>query len=184
MNEFSDYQDPLPKLIADCFNTIFNFPEKKLCAQVATQSDSTPTIRTMKLVDITEDGELIFLSNTQTQKWQDLNQSPKMATLIYDPILGVQVIARGTVILETKLTNENKVDHYWGIVRPSVKKLFYTEPHLPIDLKAPLHFGVMRLLPEYWEILTLNLKEYDLSTRICFTKIAGEWQKKECPVNS
>lgn len=183
MNEMFEHAH-LPKLIDDCIKTIFNFPDKKICAQVATQSGDTPTIRTMKLVDVTDKGELIFLSNIDTQKWRDLNTNPKVAVAIFDQILGVQLVSRGEATLDTTSSNEAKVHHYWKIVRPSVKKLFYEKSQLIQELIPPVNFGVITILPQYWEILSINQKDYDLSTRFCFTRRSEGWQKKQCQVNS
>ena len=62
--------------------TWFAFPQSKLYCQVSTVSNKNPHIRTMDLYDITEDGQLIFLTDTNTKKWLDLQECQNIAVCI------------------------------------------------------------------------------------------------------
>jgi general stress protein 26 len=71
---------PVP--IQQAFKTRFNFLENEVHGQVCTVSNHEPHIRTMRLYDITEQDELIFLSRTDAQKWLDLQKCSNIAVCL------------------------------------------------------------------------------------------------------
>jgi general stress protein 26 len=90
----------LPDLVKTCLASWFSYPKDELFCQVSTTSQNNPHIRTMLLHDITQEGKFIFLSRTDTQKWQDLSKNPSIAIHALN-LEGVQIIVQGTATLKT-----------------------------------------------------------------------------------
>ncbi|MBN9288194.1 MAG: pyridoxamine 5'-phosphate oxidase family protein [Gammaproteobacteria bacterium] len=174
----------IPSRIKTYLYTILQFPLQKISAQVATQSKDGPHLRTMKLVDINVNGELVFLTNLITQKWKDLSLNQKMVVLIFDQAASVQILCKGKVFLDTVVSQSEKVNHYWGNVRLSVKKVFYENPALIDSTNAPSNFGVITLIPAYWEILEVNSKDYASSLKLGYVLGKNGWTENEYQVKS
>jgi len=174
----------IPSRIKTYLYTILQFPLQKVSAQVATQSEEGPHLRTMKLVDINAAGELVFLTNLTTQKWKDLTLNQKMVVLIFDHAASVQILCKGSVLLDTVISQSEKVNHYWRNVRLSVKKVFYTNPALINSTNAPSNFGVITLVPAYWEILEVNSEDYASSLKLGYVPEKNGWTENEYQVKS
>ena len=65
-----------PVEIETVLSDVFGFPEVPTFAQVATHDENGPVCRTMKLFAMTDDKEPVFLSHTDSLKWQQLLNAP------------------------------------------------------------------------------------------------------------
>ncbi|KTD22995.1 Uncharacterised protein [Legionella lansingensis] len=90
--------------IKKCLQAWFSFPENKLFCQVTTVSCRGTHIRTMDLYDLTADGHLIFLTDTSTRKWLDLQELKKIAVCMLHLEHG-QIIVEGEAILKTSASD-------------------------------------------------------------------------------
>lgn len=158
----------LPPLIYEMLTAWFGFPEKTIHAQVATASANRPHLRTMLLFEITSNGELVFLTHKETQKWQDLQSSPYIATTLVNLNYG-QITVEGVASLKSK--NDTDLSRYWESLPLYVRRIYTSSPGTEI----PETLGVIIVSPGSWEILVLNNEDYNLSVRKQFFQKNGTW---------
>lgn len=174
----------LPTRIREVFKERFQFPEKPLFASVAT---STPSIRTMRLFDFDEKGRPLFFTHTGSKKWKEISKSPKISACIISEDKLLQLIFSGAALLENLNNPSDQHALLWKRVREDVKKIYdpnysvggnYKEPdNLKILKDPPSTFGVLRIIPSFWEILELK-EEYLDSLRTVFTKEGDVWKSQ------
>ena len=155
----------------------FSFPQNKLYCQVSTTSHQGPHIRTMDLYDITEEGQLIFLTDTSTRKWMDLQEFPNMAVCLLN-LDHVQIIVEGSAMLKTSMSDPHTVSIYWNNFLDQYWKDYYLSR--PLNLKPnlneiPSSFGLIVMTPNLWEILEINKEDFLKSSRKQFRLRDGVW---------
>ncbi len=93
---------------------------------LASACDSRPIIRTVVLRDMTKDLELIFFTDSRSQKVIQLKQNPQAEVLFYHPKKLLQIKASGNVSL---LTDEEKLNYYQNKIQgPSINDYITKEP--------------------------------------------------------
>src|SRR5689334_1497584 len=90
----------------------FGFPQKRVYCQVATSRQNHPQLRTMALYHLSDKGELIFLTETSTPKWQDLQTNPRIAVCAVNTDLG-QILVEGKACLITPAKDPEAARFYW-----------------------------------------------------------------------
>lgn len=161
----------------------FDFPENKLFCQVSTVNDGRPHIRTMDLYDFTDDGSLIFLTKTDSRKWNDLKKQPYIAACLLNLDVG-QITVEGSVLLQTVENNLAMTAHYWENYLPQYWQDFYLS-HSSQDVhssKIPSSFGVVKIIPHAWEILEINTEDFLKGSRKRFTLKEGMWEMIDLPL--
>jgi general stress protein 26 len=135
----------------------FDFPQNKLFCQVSTVDDGHPHIRTMDLHDFTNDGSLIFLTKTDSRKWNDLTKHPYIAACMLNLDVG-QITVEGSVLLHTAENNLATTAHYWENYLPKYWQDFYLS-HSSQDmhsLKIPPHLELLKLFlmrGRFWKLM-------------------------------
>jgi general stress protein 26 len=150
----------LPQRISNYIIQDRHFPQKPIFAQVATQSNSQPHIRTMRLYGIDDNGELIFLTHGESQKCEDLRTCQNVEVLIYDETHQIQIKAAGHSSV-VKLSEYKGGILYWNQVPDQVKKLYSST--LETDRPIPDSCLAIIVSPQYWEYYQLNLSNYSSS---------------------
>lgn len=161
----------IPSSIKEKLIDWFNFPKGEIYAQVATNFNNHPHIRSMLLFEITSEGYLVFLTHNQTQKWLDLNSSAHIAITLVDLQLG-QITVEGTANLKTK--DHMEIHRYWKTLSFNIKKIYTDSP----KKEVPDTFGVIIVQPTSWEYLELNKIDYNKSVRKQFFMKNGLWESK------
>lgn len=158
----------------------FDFHAKKINCQVATQIDNIPHIRTMNLRHVTHDGQLILLTDTQTRKWQEFKKSPRIAICLYEHPR--QVIIEGEVQLNTVLTNSELVRFYWEHYLDQYWRNYYLSQNAGSQADdISTVFGVITLMPDFFEILEINENDYLKSLRKQFHRNKKAWLESNIP---
>lgn len=164
----------------------FFFPENKIFCQVSTVKNNHPHIRTMDLYDFTNDGTLIFLTNTNSNKWHHLGQLPNIAVCLLNLEYG-QIIVEGSALLQTRANNQLLATHYWENYLDEYWRNFYlscaTEP-LPLSSQKeiPLSFGIIEIHPHSWEVLEIDPEDFLKGSRKKFQLQENAWVKTELPL--
>lgn len=186
--EFYMNQYTLPQDIHDCLRNKFNFSQDIVCAQAATQSKEGPHVRTMGLLDIRDQRELIFSSHAVVQKWRDLQDDPRISLCFLLPDYSIQLLAFGTATLYSGPEHAELLQQYWPDIRDDIKKAYvndhvpnqpYRDPgNLPISTDVPINFGLIAIVPQAWELMELN-DDYLASHRYRFHLDDNQqWQKQ------
>ncbi len=160
--------------IQSCLQKWFSFPENKLFCQVSTVAKNNPHIRTMDLYDITEDGRLIFLTDTSTQKWKDLQQCQNIAVCMLHLEYG-QIIVEGIAALKTSVNDSYSVSLYWHNFLDQYWRDFYVSRTVKTSNNIPESFGLIEITPSIWEILEINPYDFLKSSRKQFKLMNGKW---------
>lgn len=168
----------------------FSFPEKHLYGSVATIGNNHPRIRTMRIYAINH-GCLILITHVESNKWKELVHHPYLSINMVSENKLTQLIAFGSVILDTPKSASNMAKQYWNMLREDVKKIydprhamgksFCEVNNLAIPQDVPDTFGIASLNPSFWEILHLD-SEYTKSRRYQFQVKNGAWQKQRINV--
>lgn len=152
----------------------FSFPQNKLFCQVSTTTNKISHIRTMDLYEVTDNGELIFLTDTNTRKWLDLEVCPNIAVCILHLDYG-QIIAEGEAVLKTAKTDYTTVNLYWQNFLDQYWRDFYLSRVTDSSEKIPASFGVIAVTPCRWEVLEFNKDDFLQSSRKQFELKQGTW---------
>ncbi len=178
----------VPEAIKTCFREKFGFPDAPLIGQVATVTPDGPTIRSMRMYQFNEAGQLIFMSHRHSHKWRQLVQDPKLAICFVSSDLLTQVTVKGDVTLKQGTPD---LQSYWENVRLDVRKIYdnydvegpftgvkdLTPPKL-----CPDSFGLILVNPTKWELLELSPSDYPASNRTVFHLEHGKWSDQRVNV--
>ncbi|EKD91721.1 MAG: hypothetical protein ACD_29C00417G0001 [uncultured bacterium] len=160
--------------ITNLLKTWFEFPKNKIFCQISTINNDRPHIRTMDLYNVTEKGDLVFLTNTRSKKWSDLQNCPNSAACIVQLEHG-QIIAEGKAVLKTSENDFNTTDHYWSNFLGQYWQEFYLSLTESIAHHIPDSFGVIIITPQKWEVLEINQNDFLKSTRKQFLLEQSGW---------
>lgn len=172
----------MPKEILRSLIESFGLGKKPIFVQVATESSEGPNLRTMKLFDWVK-GTLILVSNTETQKWADLQKHDVLSLLLYSSVANIQITVKGIAHLLTLESHEQRINESWSKVRSDVKKVYVKDRDENMSL-VPKNFGIIEVHPRSWEILCLNDHDYLKSTRVIYQLVQERWEKKTLCVES
>jgi len=153
-----------------------------LFAQVATVGkDHTPHIRTLLVAEISSAGDLLFYSNTQSDKWKDLTLNRNISLCFYNQDNPIQTIVKGAATLVTKCIDPDFVQVNWDKLSSDVRKIYFVDRKE--SPQAPGNFGMILMKPDYWEFLPIK-DPYFKSSKIIFRKSNSHWLKTESGVLS
>ena len=177
----------LPTEIVELFKDNFSFPDKPLFGSVATIQNQYPCVRTMRIYEFNQEGCPILLTHTGSNKWKAFLNHPQVSISIVSESKLLQIIVSGHLILDTLESACDKAQRYWSFVRSDVKKIYdpahnigeaYFEPNeLAISQDAPNTFGIVCVIPNFWETLQLE-NDYVKSHRYQFHLKEDYWQKQ------
>jgi len=165
----------LPELVHTALRKWFQFPHNEIYCQVATFTGVHPHIRTMMLYKVTEDGKLVFLTGTDTQKWRDLQDHDHVAVCLFNLEYG-QIIGEGTAVLKTNKKQADEAAQYWHLLSPAWRDIYRGDS---AENLVPDSFGVIVVTPKRWEVLQLNKEKYLKSIRKEFVFEDGSWLMEE-----
>lgn len=181
----------LPTELAELFKEHFSFPDKPLFGSVATLQNQYPRIRTMRIYEFNQEGCPILLTHTGSNKWKDFLNQPQVSINIVSESKLQQIIVSGHLLLDTPKSAYDKAQRYWNMVRSDVKKIYdpahrieetYIESNeLTVPQEAPNTFGIVSVIPNFWETLQLE-NEYVKSHRYQFHFKEDFWQKQRIHV--
>lgn len=167
------------ELIKHYLQNWFDFPNKKLFCQVATFGNNSPHVRTMDLYHITDEGNVILLTETSTRKWHDLKENPTAAICIVNQDFG-QILANGQITLNDFTTDSITTKYYWDSCLDDYWRNFYLKRDSNnIAHTIPSSFGVIILQPRFWEILVTNQNDFLKSSRKQYHKNGETWSQSE-----
>ena len=162
----------------------FSFPENKIFCQVSTVNNNHPRIRTMDLYDFTDDGALIFLTNTHSNKWRELEQVSNIAVCLLSLESG-QIIIEGSASLHTSANNRPLATYYWDNYLDQYWRDFYLSCALKSSSpqnEIPPSFGIIKIYPHTWEILEINTEDFLKGSRKKFQLQENAWVMTELPL--
>jgi pyridoxamine 5'-phosphate oxidase len=164
-----------------------NLTEPTACALATARPDGRPSNRIVLLRKIDEG--LVFFTNYESRKGQELEANPFAAMTFFWPALQRQVRVEGTVAR----TSSQESDHYFAsrprqsriaaLASPQSRPVAGREElerradelseRFPEEVPRPPHWGGYRLIPgsiEFWQGRPGRLHD-----RILFRKSAGRW---------
>jgi|GEM_PF-2849901 len=169
----------------------FNFPNQPIFGAVSSvlmyNGLAIPHVRLMRIYDIDENGSPVLITHTGSHKWQEFASHPYISVVIVSDNKLRQLVVNGRL----ELSKREKAQEYWFSVRADVRKIY--DPSYQIEgvyeacahLKAPMDvpdtFGVVTLIPEFWEVLELS-DDYLESNRVHFQWQAGKWDEQRVAV--
>lgn len=181
----------LPAEIQTTLKQRFYFPEQPLFGTVATLKANAPQVRTMRVYDVDSHGSPILLTHTGSNKWEEWMRASSVAICMVSGDKLTQIVVRGEVILTTPAEVREQAQFYWDKVRSDVKKiydpayavgeLYRSVPLLKILERPSPTFGMVRILPSFWELLELD-QEYVESKRYQFHVQGAAWECKRLNV--
>lgn len=146
---------------------------KAVYCQVTTIHGDQPHVRTMRLYDIRQD-DLVYFTDTASQKWADLKICTKMAICILREDT-YQIVMEGKTDLFTIDSDKHeKMQSYWQKLPPYWQE-YYLSRASNIKNGIPNQFGVIVFSPQTCELLTLNREDYSKSNRIQFKRENRHW---------
>lgn len=170
--------------IKQLLHSWFDFPKVKLFCQVSTVSNGQPHIRTMDLYDFTDDGSLIFLTRTNSRKWNDLEKQPYIAVCLLNLEAG-QITVQGSALLQTSANNLAMTTLYWENYLPKYWQDFYlshSSQSIHTLKEIPSSFGIVKIIPHAWEILEINTEDFLKGSRKRFALKDNTWEMIELPL--
>lgn len=162
--------------------TDLKFKEKLSFLQIATVDQSnpeklTPKLRTVLFRYKSELKNFQFDCSTQTKKWHQLLALPKLSAVYLNMDNFTQYRFEAKVKLIDIHDTEQKdiFNSHWSIARPDLRKVLwqsYAELNpgsmktadINIETPCPL-FGTVLVQPYYWDIFTLDRKDFSESKR-------------------
>ena len=159
----------------------FDFPANKTYCQVSTLADNKPRIRTMRLYQVTDEGNLILLTDTRTKKWKELSASPRLAICLLNSDRG-QILVEGNASLNTYSTDKEMTAYCWTQFLDQYWRDYYLSLENS-DAEIPSCFGVIIVQPDSWEILELNKQDFLQGKRVQYQIKAGNWEIQEVAVS-
>ncbi|MEN3014979.1 MAG: pyridoxamine 5'-phosphate oxidase [bacterium] len=161
-------------------------------AVISTCVNNKPNSRCVLIKEINDEG-LIFYTNYQSQKGQELSQNPNIALVFYWEKMDIQIRIRGIAqkvppeVSDRYFKTRPKGSQISAIISKqsqeleSYKKLMqlfekYLEEYKDKEVKRPEHWGGYIILPE--EIEIWKEKPHRLHKRILYYKKNSRWYKK------
>jgi general stress protein 26 len=164
-------------LVNQCLQTWFDFPKNKIFCQVSTLANTSPHIRSMELYHVTSLGNVILLTDTSSRKWHDLEICPNIAICVVDVNYG-QIIIEGTADLITSNNDTQTAELYWHHYLDQYWRDFYLSRTQRTQTISD-SFGVIRMLPQLWEITEINKDDYLQSRKKQFLWREGAWMMSD-----
>lgn len=164
----------MPQAIKEYFSRASNLQDIPMYAQIATHAPDELSIRTMRLFEYENDGSLVFLTNTQSRKWQNLKIDNKIAALFLDLPHNVQICASGIAKLYSGKEEPLLGLKYWAKIPRDARKTYFDMLYADLET-APDNFGIIILTPHLWEILEINSQDYKMSKRIRYVLKENIW---------
>ncbi|MBA3536006.1 MAG: pyridoxamine 5'-phosphate oxidase family protein [Tatlockia sp.] len=153
----------------------FHFPHQKLFCQVATVKSGKPQLRTMGLYDFTSQGSLIFLTDTSSPKWRQIAGCANVSVCILNPS-SAQILVEGVARLHTSQSNLSMATLYWQHYLDQYWRDFYQKGEARIVKNTiPASFGIVQIIPETWEVLTMNCEDYLRGSRTSYECQGNLW---------
>lgn len=162
--------------------TDLKFKEKLSFLQIATVDQSSPQEPTPKLRTVlfrykSELKSFQFDCSTQTEKWQQLLALPKISAVYLNMDNFTQYRFEAKVeLIEIHNTQYKEIfNSHWSITRPDLRKELWQSyielnsdsiktADINIETPCPL-FGTVLVQPYYWDIFTLDRKNFSESKR-------------------
>jgi len=138
----------------------------------------------MDLYDFTDEGALIFLTNTNSNKWYHLKQISSIAVCLLNLERG-QIIVEGSAFLHTSGNNQPLATKYWNNYLDEYWRDFYLScaSGAPSSQeKIPLSFGIIEIRPHSWEILEINTEDFLSGSRKKYQLQENAWVMIELPL--
>ncbi len=124
--------------------------------------ENKPVVRTVVLRDMSENYELVFFTDSRSQKVQQFNDNPNAEVLFYHPKKRLQIKASGTVSF---LNDKEKLTYYQNKMQGASLNDYITKNPPSTPIKNPdlveynedeVHFCVLVLKIEVMEGLQLK----------------------------
>lgn len=153
----------------------FQFSERRSFCQIATVAKDNdhvlPKMRTVLMYHEIERDAFRFTCSTQTHKWQELLETPKLSGVYLDHDKWIQYRFEANVVLiDNKDTNEETLyASSWQQLRPDLRHVLWQEyltekQDYDIETIFPCH-GAVLIFPYYWDIFQLGLDDFANSQR-------------------
>jgi hypothetical protein len=167
--------------------TAFKFAEKKSYCQIATVAKTNngcvPKARTILLYYDAERSALYFTCSNQTQKWAQLQATPKLTGIYLDTETMTQYRFEADVML-IDYDSKNAADLYkkaWHDLRSSLRQVLWKEylgdEHTRYNVEEIcLNHGVVLVKPYYWDIFHLNRNDFSKSERTQMVFKNNQWE--------
>ncbi|MBA2710208.1 MAG: pyridoxamine 5'-phosphate oxidase family protein [Tatlockia sp.] len=182
MNTQSINFDELISMIKANLNEWFQFPREKLFCQVATLMSGKPKLRTMVLYDFTPQGSLVFITDTNSQKWAQLVECKEISVCLLNHDIA-QILVEGSALLHTYQSNPPMATLYWQEYLDQYWRDFYKESEAPKTLDPiPSSFGIVEIIPKEWEVLHINTEDYLSGSKTFYENKGNYWAQQLRPL--
>ena len=154
----------------------FQFEANQSFCQIATvardKDQCMPKSRTVRLYLEQERNALRFNCSTQSQKWHQLQTTPKATGLYMDWQTATQYRFEADAVLIDKQSSDEVsfFEMTWHKMRPDLRHILWQEylgdaqADYDIEQIHPCH-GVVLLKPYFWDIFQLDKQDYGQSKR-------------------
>lgn len=146
---------------------------------LATVSEDSPRLRTVVLRKFLADFNLLFYTDTRSQKVAEFRDNPKVSALFYHPKKLLQVRVDGIISF---VEDEKLLREYWNNIPENSRKDYITQlapgtkrnqnKEVAYDADNP-NFLALVIKAQQIEYLQLQRPSHQ---RVLFTKVDGEWQ--------
>lgn len=140
-----------------------SMPESRFFQLATCDSHGMPQCRTVVFRGISDDNELIVISDTRTHKYTELNETPHAQCCWYFTKTREQYRLTTSVAILTLSARESLVREQWSKLSDAGKKQFlWGEPGTPRHDASPLHAeGDFSRVPDYFCVLLLSIESVD-----------------------
>lgn len=171
----------------------FQFEKQKSFVQVASVSQNKfglmPKARTVLFYFLEQQQCFYFTCSNKTQKWNQLQQLPKITGILFDYVNTIQYRFEADVTLVDAQCDEQKklFEASWHNIRADLKHVLWqeylqNEETYELDQVCPNH-GLVLVKPYYWDIFNLDVDDFSRSQRTQMVLKNTAWQvSKNTPI--
>ncbi|MGB0935279.1 MAG: pyridoxamine 5'-phosphate oxidase family protein [Alphaproteobacteria bacterium] len=177
---FAQGEKTMPQNLNQFLNTFFNHTKNAINGQVSVIIDGKPTVRTMKIWDIKENGDIILIANTSSPKWKALEENQNISICMVNYQNLAQAIVSGTAELIPASKDPILAQKYWKQTIDGVKEVYFLNAGLKEGTfnlsQLPDNYGIIRVHPTDWEAMDIATP-YKKSEKFSYTNNNGTWTK-------
>lgn len=183
-----------PKEIHEVISNTFGDLNNKAYGQISTvDSSGQPSVRTVHIHCITDPEVMVISCNTKSEKWQDLQNNPRLAGCLWVDQKSIQIRFEGQTQLITEEDSHyaELVQKMWMKMREEVRITYLLdEMGMPLDIASPnmnpsqhsQNHGLILVQPTLWDIFEISPQEYRFSKRTIYQLKNDHWTPRS--VNS
>lgn len=167
----------VPGPIADLVPSLFESEERPLYGQAATAgAGGAPNVRTVHYRYIPDLETIAFACHTESPKWRELRENPRVAGCWFHPKRGVQLRWSADAELVTD-ASEPAVSFSWRGTHDWILQEYWKDDARSIEGVSP-HFGVVVLRVFLWDLYEIDAEDPSRNRRRVWRLDGGSWHEE------